>query len=210
MSAAMGAGAAANFVGGLIQAIAAARAQREMFKEFEDEQGRQQKYQGEAFDIFQPAVRERGVERAREQIQTGAEGRKKAFSNIGQVELAGDKLGGRDLLNFDLLAQNRAQLGGYSDWALDQMISNLRAQDKLNRISNFSAGTARVFPYRMQDAEHSQDQLAAIGGLISSIGGSAPAWGQMFKRAPQATNQSTLYGLGDYGQGFGQEFSNYA
>lgn len=200
-----GIGAGAQLVGGTIQAIAAKQAQQAMKEAFERELARQGRYRGEAFSVFENAAPGRSAETAREQIGAGAQNRQEQFQRIGQTQLGfGAGPTARDTAALNLAGQARANLGGYSDWQLDQMIANIRAQDELNRISNFAAGTAQVFPYRQYEAQHSQDDLAALGGLISSIGGSAPAWGQLFGGAPAAnpvnTQGSAAFGQAAFGQ----------
>ena len=150
------------------------------------EMERQQGYRNEALGAFQPGTTQRGAETAETQIQQGAQHRQGLYDTVGSAQFGTKPAAtARDQASYKLKGMARARLGGYSDWALDQMIANIRVQDQLNKISNFAGGTAQVFPYRMFDAQHSADDLAMVGGLISSIGGSAPAWGQMFGSAPK-------------------------
>src|SRR5206468_2038209 len=65
----------------------------------------------------------------------------------------------------------RSKVGSVNDWQLDQMINRIRTQQDLDKISNFARGTSQIFPYRMYEAQHSMDELAFWGNLISSIGG---------------------------------------
>lgn len=186
----LGIGAGANLVGGTVQAVAASLAAQAMQREFEREMLRQQRYRNEAFGGLQPYLPTLGVETARQQIAQGAQNRMNLFGQVGQAPLAlGAQPNQVEQARYGLLGQARANLGGYSDWQLNQMINAIRAQDELNRISSFSRGTAQVFPYRMYDAQHSQDQLAFFGNLISSLGGSAGNWASLFGTGPQ---QGTL------------------
>jgi hypothetical protein len=207
---AAGIGAGANLVGGILQSVAASRAGQEMLQAMAREMQRQQEYRNLAFGTFQPALQGRGVETARQQIQEGADQRQGYFQQVGQSKLGVHQDStARGRAQYKLSGQNRANLGGYSDWAIKQMIANIRAQDELNRLSSFAGGTAQVFPYRMYDAQHSQDALALVGGLISSIGGSAPAWSQFGGQAPTGSVFGTKQ-MFDAPQGFGQNFGNYA
>jgi hypothetical protein len=186
----MGIGMGANVVGGLMQSVAATMAKHAQEKEFAREIQRQQRYRNEAFNTFQPAVQKGGVETARTEISQGAEKRNNAYEQVGQSQFGvGGGLTQRDKATYGLLGNNRAQLGGYSDWALNRMIANIRTQDELNRISNFAGGTAQVFPAMMEQAGHKGDELAFWGSLISSLGGGAgsfipksggPAFGSMY------------------------------
>ena len=193
-------GAGASVVGGLMQAIAASNASRAMNRAFERELSRQEGYRNQAFDVFQPALEQRGVETARDQIDQGSQRRQALYAKVANAPLAlgGQPDSARERANYTLLGRNRANLGGYSDWALDQLISNIRSQDELNKVSSFAGGTAGVFPYRLSDAQHSSDDLALIGSLISSIGGSAPALQQYFGAPPQQ-QQTSYYGMGGRG-----------
>lgn len=174
MDAGLGIGAGANVVGGLMQSIAASQANKAMADEFTRELQRQQRYRNQAFGTFESALPQMGVETAREQIGQGAEKRQNFFQDVGQTQFGPtENRTKRDRLEYQQSSQARANLGGYSDWALNQMISKIRTQDELNRLSSFAGGTAQVFPYRMQEAQHSWDELAFWGKLIASIGGGA-------------------------------------
>ncbi|SRR6266496_1502759 len=196
MGAGLGIGAGASVVGGIMQSIAASQAAKAMAQAFRNEIAAQEKYRGQAYaGTFEPTLQQRGVETAREQIGQGAQKRQDVYQSVGQVPFGvPSKLGptNRTQASYSLLGKNRAQLGGYSDWALNQMISNIRAQDQLNKISNFASGTAQVFPYKMFEAQHSADELAAWGNLISSVGGSSQGWNQLFGQPP--TQQRSPYG----------------
>ncbi len=71
----------------------------------------------------------------------------------------------------------RARLAGYTDWDLKQAIKNLRAQQELQQIENFSRGSLSILPTELQSAAHAGDTLTGIGGLLSAAGGVGSAWG---------------------------------
>ena len=204
----------ANVVGGLMQSVAATMAKHAQEAEFAREIQRQQRYRNEAFNTFQPHVQTLGVETARPEIAQGAQNRESAYGKIGETKFGTQ--GGpsaRDKAQYGLLGQQRAQLGGYSDWALNRMIANIRTQDELNRISNFAGGTAQVFPYKMEEAGHKGDELAFWGSLIASLGSGAgsflPSGG-----SPTAQQGSAFGGQGSppntgFGvpQGFGSQYA---
>lgn len=212
-------GAGANVAGGLMQSIAASLANREMNDVFAREIQRQQRHRNEAFGTFQPAVQLRGVETARDQIGQGAEKREGFYGKVGESQFSpgGDPRTGQDKTQANLLAKQRAQLGGYSDWALNQMISNIRTQDELNRLSSFSAGDAQVFPYDMYEAQHSQDELAFWGQLIASLGSGAGSFinsggppqggGQPLAFGGQGSPANAGFGVPE---GFAGQFAGYA
>lgn len=196
MDAGLGIGSAANLVGGIMQSIAAAKAREAMGKAFDKEIQLQQGYRNKAFNEFQPGTEQRGVEVAREQIQQGSQRRQNFYNaNNNPLSVGASNATSRDKAAFQMSGQLRGQLGGYSDWGLHQFINNLKTQNAINKISNFAGGDASVFPYKMYDAQHSMDELAAWGNLISSIGGGAQGWGQLFGLGPQQAQQ----GGGGYG-----------
>jgi hypothetical protein len=200
MTGGLGIGSAANVVGGLMQAVAASQAAQAQHTELKRELQRQQGFRNEALDTFQTGLDNRSAETAETQIQAGADKRNAAFEQVGRQQFGLGKqpnMSTRDQALYKLKGMSRARLGGYSDWGLDQWINNLRTQDQLNKISNFAGGTAQVFPYRMDDAQHSMDELAFWGNLISSIGGSAANWAQMFGGSPRAQRQGQQPFMGD-------------
>ena len=191
MDASLGIGAAANLVGGIISMIAARRANEEMGRAFNVEQRQQEGFRNEAFSNVQRALPSQGVETARQQIGQGQANRQAAYERINQAPLA---IGGRgqttrDRQQYSMRGAARAKLGGYSDWRLQQDIARIRTQDALNKISSFSGAQAQIFPHVLSDAQHSQDDLAAIGQLIATIGGGSAAF------APRSFGGNTQFQL---------------
>jgi hypothetical protein len=195
-------GAGANVAGGAIQAVAAMQAKRAMGKVYEREIVQQNKIRNQALgNVFQPALQTRGVEQARSDIATGRGEREASYEDLGNVDFTGGQQapGGEDprgLANFELMGNLRAQLGAYSDWGLENLIRQIRSQEQLNRLSDTSRGRASTFPARMYDAQHSADQLAMVGNLISSVGGGAQGWGELFGLGQNPTPQKD-YGYSD-------------
>jgi len=188
MSAALGAGAAANFVGGTMQAVAAGLASKKMGKAYQREMQLQEKFRNQSLNEFQTALPLRGVEQARSDIATGRANREQGYQEANAAPFSADVgVGpqGRDSANLNLMGGLRAQLAGYSDWGLENLIRNLRSQERLNQISNFAKGWADVFPAKMYDAQHSQDELAMWGQLIAGLGGGAQGYSQLFGSGPQ-------------------------
>lgn len=215
----LGVGAGANLVGGLMQSVAGSMANRAMDEAFKREIGRQNAFRNEAFGVFQPSVQLRGSEEALKQRDIGAGKRMGAYEDIGQTRFGTGGPSEGDQIAYGLAGQNRAKLGGWSDWALNQMISNIRTQDELNRISDWARGAQSLFPLRMYNAQHSGDELAFWGSLISSLGGGAGSFlssnqggspaGGYFQQNPNQGYYGGMQGF-DAGQGFGQQFAGYA
>lgn len=194
-------GAAANLVGGVIQSVAATKAQKEMFKEFKREQDRQSKFQQRATKNFNPALQQMGVETARQQMAAGQTNREEMYNNLVVPNVVGvANPDPQTAAYLQGLGHNRAVLGSYGDWQLEQAINNIRTNEILNKISNFAGGSAQVFPYRMYQAQHSGDELAFWGKLISSIGGSGGSW--MDTSSPQGQYFGPGQGGGGTGGGY--------
>lgn len=203
-------GMAASAAGGAIQSIAAQMAREKMANTFQNEIQRQQRYRNQAFGDLQTALPKQGVEQARQDLTEGADRRNQAYADIGQTQLGlGAQPDAREQVLAGLLGNNRAQLGAYSDWALANAVRQIRLQDKLNKISNFSAGDAQVFPARMQDAQHSYDQLAFWGQMLSSLGGAAGSFGAMNQAPPPTSTTGYMGRIGgiDAGSNFGGQYS---
>lgn len=188
---ATGIGAGASVVGGIIQSIAAAQAQKAMTRAFERELRRQNVYSNDATQAFHGTLQNDSVENANKLISEGAADRVGKYDALPQLGLnKGSQQDGRVAQNVHSNGVALGRLGGYSDWQMNRDIANILQQDKIDKTINFAGGTASVFPYRMNEAQHSQDMLAFIGQMVSAVGGSAPAWGQMFQ-APAGTNGAT-------------------
>lgn len=166
------------------------------------------------------AIGQSTPEYARGQIQQGAANRRQAYSDIANVPLGGGFSAqshynpGADNAYLGLVGDARARLGGYSDWALQQSINNLRNQQALNQVSSFAGGQAKnVFPLQMYAAQHANDALAAVGQAISSIGGAAGNYAQLYDSGPSTPSYST-FGSGPYptytpSQGYYDAYGNY-
>jgi hypothetical protein len=203
-------GMIANAAGGAIQGIAAKMAQQKMDKVFQRELGNQERYRNQAFGFWQPAVQQQGTEQAAIDLGQGEQRRNDAYSQLQDVPLGlNEQQTQRGRINAGLMGNNRAKLGAYSDWRLNNAIRSIRLQDELNRISNFSAGDASVFPGLMQDAQHSQDNLAMWGKIISSLGSGAGAfqsYGPATGQAVSAPGYMGAIGGIDAGSGFGGQY----
>jgi hypothetical protein len=189
--------AGANIVGGTMQAIAASQAQKAMEAALQAEINRQSRFRQEGLSVLTPAIVAMGVENARKLMTEGEQGRQKMYETVGNVPFGLFTPTLVDQTKLKLLGDLRAKLGGYADWQNQQGIDQLHTQQQLNRIFDKSAGQSALFPYRMNDAQHSWDELAFWGQLIQSIGGSAGNWQQAFGQGPQGM------GTTQFSPGFG-------
>lgn len=176
------AGAAAQVLGQVLQAVAANKARHKMEEAYKQEMKRQRGFRNEAFGVVEGAFPQMGVETAREQMGAGQAHRESLYEQVGQIPFSPNQPVGMgptesDKANIGMAGQARAKLGSYTDWQLDQMINNIRTQNELNRIVNFSGGEAQVFPWRMYDAQHSADALDFAGNALSSLGGAVSGFG---------------------------------
>lgn len=190
-----GYGAILSALGGVLQSVAAEQAGERMRQAFIDELARQQHLGQQSYETWQGALPGMGAETAQQQIAQGAQRREKLYSDLQDVPLApgGDRTTARDTAQAKSMGQARGQLGGYSDWELMQHINSIRTQNELNKISNFSQGWERVFPYRLDDAQHSQDELAFFGNLVSSVGGGSASFGSLYGGGDTQRPSSTQF-----------------
>lgn len=225
MSVGAGIGAGTAIIGGELQGWAALLDKWAMQKAYQNEAYKQNEYAAQAGNVLygvpgeatkvggtgtlvapgglKGAIPESTVENARALMGQGAAGRRQAYSDIGKVPLGSgfSPMSGFNPSASDaylgLVGNARANLGGYSDWAVQQAINNLRNQQRLNQITSFAGGQAKnVFPLQMYAAQHDQDALAAIGQAISSVGGAAANFANLYAAQPQGSNAPTYYPMG--------------
>jgi len=203
-------GMIAQGAGSVMQGIASDLAAAEMDQVARREIANQNKYRNQSFGTWQPAVEKQGVEQAAIDLGQGEQRRLDAYDRVGQSPLGiNEQQTKRGQIQGGLMGQNRATLGAYSDWRLNDAIRKIRLQDELNKISNFSAGDASVFPGLMQDAQHSQDQLAMWGKIIAGLGGAAGSFGATNPTAGGGGGMGAIGGI-DAGSNFGGMFAGQA
>jgi hypothetical protein len=192
----MGYGAAANVVGGIMQAVAASQAQRAMYRAFAGEMARQGRYRGEAVGSFGQWAPTLGRETAEQEIGQGQASREGAYATgLAAPIMQGAVPAERDKAYYSQTGRNRARLSAYGDWQAEQGRSAQREGWDLGKITNFAQGDAQVFPYQMYKAQHSMDELAFWGQLISSIGGGATNFQSLFG-APPPSGQANFSQMG--------------
>jgi hypothetical protein len=185
------AGMAASVVGGELQGWAAALARQEMYRQYLKEMIRQRGSWNEALGTFNESVKQGGAETAKEQMGAGQANREAQYERVGNVPLSNTEsqrsTSGQalDKARGELVGSARAKLGSYGDWDMEQTLRQVDTARKLNQVANFAGGNAQVFPYRMYDAQHSQDTMAMIGQAISALGGGSIDFSQ-FSKAPQS------------------------
>lgn len=203
------AGMGANIAGTELQGWAALLEKWAMQKAFQDEANKQAGYRTQALGTFGQGLPMAGSAMAQPTMDAAAAQRRAGYQTIGAVPLSvspsttpsQSRNPGADAAYAALIGGNRARLGAYGDWRLAQDLSAMQTGRNLNQISSFAGGQARVFPYQMYKAQHSQDAMAAIGQALSSLGGGGGGGiGQQYIQQPQAQYGSGLdqWGMGNY------------
>ena len=153
---------------------------------------RQKGYQNEADTEFQDSLSKSTAPGAQEAIDSGAENRLAAYSNLrnatagltetpGRNQPIGTSAGGASARAdanqratnaawSNLQGAARANLGGYSDWGLQDNIKNRRANQNLAITAGKARSSASVLPMEISDAQHAGDSLNAWGQLASALG----------------------------------------
>ena len=199
-------GLATQIIGTELQGWANKLAAQEMGQQFSQEQVRQRKYANEARGAWTPSVEFQGRENFDKMLGESAASRRDLYSDVAERPFSFE--GGpsaTDRASHDMKSLFRSNLLGYGDVSLENSMNRLRTQQELDRISNFAGGTASVFPYRMYEAQHKYDWLAAIGSAISSLGGGGGG-GQQPVSAPPLSQGNTAAYFG----GQGPQAASYA
>lgn len=161
--------------GSALQSGASAHESMDMARAFRSEQERQGRYRGQAQQNFNQLVGQSGTTTASNDMAAGAENRKNLYGQLADTKMSFQpKLTTgsiRDAAAQQLAGEAQARLGSYSDWRQAQGQRELSSQRNLGQIENFAAGTGSVFPYRMYEAQHGWDWMAALGQALGSIGG---------------------------------------
>lgn len=142
---------------------------------------RQAKYRKEAQAKWEASLKASTPEAAKTVMDAGTQQRNADYAQQQAVPLtqgATPGVGGTQRVvtapshaSQDLLANAaRARLSGYTEWDLQQGIKDLRAEQALSQISNFSRGSENILPMELNHAAHSGDSLASIGSLIGLAG----------------------------------------
>lgn len=212
------AGAIATGVGGELQGTANYWDKMEQYQTYLNELKRQGVWQGQATDALNQRIGTADAGTAQKEIGQGAANRVAAYNAAGATPLAIPTATtmstsmGADKAYAGLMGQNRAALGGYSDWGLQQAINNINAQRTLRAIEDTAGGYARnVYPYSLYEAQHKWDMLAAAGQFLQMAAPAASMAGAAATQGGQQQVPTYMNQVGDYGQGFGTtQYQNYA
>lgn len=172
-------GMATSMVGGIMQSIAASMENSAMQHAFNQEMRQQLGFSGQEFGQWVGDLPSQGSEAAGRAIDSGAQKAQGMYGQVNNMPLLAGGGGGSaspyastDNAALQQAGSARARIGGLSDWQLGRAIDDLKTKDAINRINFRSQGQAQLFPYKMYNAQHSQDELDFWGKTISSIGNS--------------------------------------
>lgn len=190
-----GYGMAAQIVGTELQGWAALLDKWAMGDVYNQERATQKGFTDQAGALFNQRLQGAGADAAGQQMKEGAQSRQAAYQSVNATPLSisaaplNSLQNARNSAYSSLLGQQRAKLGSYGDWLQNQWLANQQTNRGLGQITNFARGQAgNVFPLQMYAAQHSMDDLAAIGQAISSLGGGGTNFSSLFNSSPGTPN----------------------
>ncbi len=213
-------GAAANIAGGEIQGWAALFEQWAMKNAYDKQATAQRAFADQAGGVLDQRLSTAGAGPAGQQMGQAQQAREGMYRSVNATPLSmqssplGQQQNARNSAYTSLLGGQRAKLGSYGDWLQNQWMANQQTGRDLGQVENFAKGSASVFPINIYSAQHSMDNLAAIGQAISSIGGGAANYASLFNSTPGG--QQSQYSLGgnpatnpgNYNSMYGSQLSN--
>lgn len=205
---------AADIVGTEMQGWAALLEQHNMLEALEAQLAQQSQYQNQAYTQFSNYAPSLGADAANKTLASASASRDSQYKQSTGLPLTvGPPASNETKAALALQGQQRANLGAYGDYNTQQGIGQSNMQEVLNRISNRAQGSASVFPYTLDAAQHSFDNLSSLGQAIASLGGGSTNFQSIygsqanyFQRAGGLGQQQPVGGQGQYydsGQGAG-------
>lgn len=173
------AGLALAAAGAGLQSAGASQSRRAMNQRTMEELHRQAQIQRKAEAEYAQSLAQSGTDVAAEQIQQGAQERGQLYDKLQSVPLdtgaqpvgnVGSAVTLRDVAQMQLANKNRAKLGGYETWMLDQAIKNARANQNLSILNQQAIRSQNILPLELQDASHAGDKLMGIGMGVGALG----------------------------------------
>lgn len=200
---------ATQIIGTELQGWAALLEQQAMQDALNAEMSRQRRFMNEGTYQLRSYLPKLGSESATQQLGQASQARQSQYAQQQPVSAGPGQPGmsKADMAQLQLGAQNRANLGAYGDWQTNQGIASTHMQDIINRIAARAQGQQQVFPYLLNEAQHSQDLLGGIGAAIQGMGGSGVNWSQFYGNPYQ--NQQQMIGQQQGYGGAGIDTSSY-
>lgn len=209
--------AALAAAGAGLQVAGSVKSKNEMERKVRAELLRQKGYQAQAQSAYQQNADQNTAPKAEGEISTGAGERQAAYEKAqaipltaGQAPVVSTPVSMAQLATLGSSNQARAGLAGYDQWGLNRALQNMRTQQSLGTINNFSLGSNNLLPMELQQASHKGDGLNQIGQLVGLAGmlvggagalsgaGSANAAGTAGAQGAAATAPTMGYGWGSY------------
>ncbi len=165
-----------------VSMAASKQEQDKMNERATQEMQRQKGFQKQATGEFEKSLGQSGVERAKADTSKGSQilqdqyaktaslptGAESASASLPTSQVSEERAGAQN----QAARVSQANLGGISEWDINQWIKNLRAQQQLGHIANFARGSANVMPWEIQAASNSRAGEHALGtglGLAGSL-----------------------------------------
>ena len=186
-----------NALGGVISTIASALAAVNANKALKSGLNAQQQYARQAMGSLNQSLPGWSAETARGQIAEGSAKRQEAYGAANRTQSSvskAPKADARDAAAGQMAGQRMANLSGYSDWQIAQMLNKIKAQEQINRISNLAVGTGNLLPAQVENAGHSMDWMGALGQGTSAVGNVYGMW-DFLKPASGVSNSTLQRGL---------------
>jgi hypothetical protein len=163
-----------------MEMAAASEARRRMEEMTRREIDRQRRYEEEMQPIIERSIAESEPDTSAQQVQEGEIRRKQAYEQAQKRRLQGmetpiERASTKESKEATIVktrSENlqRAKLGGFSEWELQQAMKNLDVAQKLGTIGAFARDSSSVLPTEIQDASHAGDSLAGGGQLVGALG----------------------------------------
>lgn len=142
---------------------------------------RQRNYSQQASGVFDTSLAQSGRDTADQQIQQGTQKAASAYSKYGGVPMgvAAPNIspqGNKSVVDAVGNAQTGlanaagARMQGYSEWDLQQMIKNMRANQNLSVISGESKNSANLLSGDLAGASNAGAGLAGLGSILGAAG----------------------------------------
>lgn len=186
----MGAGMGMQIVGTELQGWASILAQQAMQHALGAELRKQQGFRLQATGQQFLHLPRQGSEQANKEIASGSQERQAGYSGLNSYSGAT----GADKSAIATEGKSRADLAGYGDWMTNRSLDTAKTGSEIQRINSRAGGSAQLFPYQMNRAQHSQDAMQAIGQAISSLGGGSSNVGQALQSTPPVSQKPNYYG----------------
>lgn len=142
---------------------------------------RQQNYSKQAGSVFDSSLAQSGRTAADSEIAQGVQQASGNYAKYGAVPLgvAAPNIapqGDKNVVNAvagnqnKLASQANANMQGYSEWDLQQMIKNMRTNQNLSVISGESKNSESLLPGDLAGASNAGAGLAGLGSIVGGLG----------------------------------------